>query len=55
MEEKKEPTKKEWNYLLDKYLLNGGVDDMDVYMKLTDYQYYCINEVKKSINRIKNK
>lgn len=55
MEEKIEPTKKEWNDLLDQYLIDGSVDDLEVYTKLTDYQYYCINEVKKSIERIKNK
>lgn len=49
-----ELTTKEWNDLLDNFLINGGVD-MELFQRLDQVQNYCLNEIKKSINRIKNK
>lgn len=45
---------KEWNKILDTYLIEGKMD-MEDYNSLDDTQKLIINEIKKSINRIKNK
>lgn len=46
---------KEWNDFLDTYLIQGIVNDIEALQSLNDYQKYTINEIKKAINRIKNK
>lgn len=47
-------TIKEWNYLIDLYLISEKVDS-DLYERCDEAQRWLINEIKKSINRIKNK
>lgn len=46
---------KEWNNLLDKYLIEGIIDDMELLANLNEYQKYTINEFKKAIARINKK
>lgn len=50
----KELTTKEWNNLLDIYLTTETID-IDMWEKLDNFQKDCIHEIKKSLNRIKNK
>ncbi len=50
-----ELTTKEWNEFLDKYLIEGIVDDVDSLTSLNEYQRYTINEFKKAIARINKK
>lgn len=47
-------TDKEWRMLLDQFLISESID-MEMYERCDDAQRWCINELKKSINRIKNK
>jgi len=49
-----ELTVKEWNKLLDTYLITSGVD-IELYNRTNDEQKWLLNEIKKSMERIKNK
>ena len=44
----------QWRDALDRYLTEGTFD-ADLYTKMNSYQIGLIQEIKKSINRIKNK
>lgn len=55
MNEQQEPLLvKEWQQLLDQYLLSGSIDG-ELYERCDEAQRWLISEVRKSINRIKNK
>lgn len=55
MNEQQEPlTVKEWQQLLDLFLTTERIDS-ELYDRCEIAQVWLINEVKKSINRIKNK
>lgn len=45
---------KEWQLLLDTYLIGGQIES-ELYERCDEAQVWMINEIKKSINRIKNK
>ena len=47
-------TDKEWRAMLDQFLISESVE-MEMYERCDDAQRWCINELKKAINRIKNK
>ena len=49
-----ELTTKEWNELLDQYLITGIINT-ERFEDLNEAQRWMINEIKKSTNRIKNK
>lgn len=55
MNEQQEPLLvKEWQQLLDLFLTTERIDS-ELYDRCDEAQVWLINEVKKSINRIKNK
>lgn len=55
MNEQQEPLLvKEWQLLLDTYLVNGSIDS-ELFERCDEAQNWLINEIKKSVNRIKNK
>lgn len=45
---------KVWNQTLDNYLMTGNITE-DLYTGMSDRQRLLINEIKKSLNRIKAK
>lgn len=47
-------TNKEWQSLLDNYLVTGRIDG-EIYERCDDAERWLINELKKSILRIKNR
>lgn len=55
MREQTEPlTIKEWNLLIDTYLISGQIDG-ELYERCDEAQNWYLNETKKAFNRIKNK
>ena len=55
MNEQQEPLLvKEWQQLLDNFLINGSIDG-DLYERCDEAQVWLLQEIKKSTNRIKNK
>lgn len=49
-----ELTQKEWNNLLDTYLITGEIE-IKLWLRVNEQQQYVLSEIKKSLNRIKNK
>lgn len=45
---------KEWQQLLDNFLIKSSIDS-ELYDRCDEAQRWLINEIKKSVNRIKNK
>lgn len=45
---------KEWQQLIDNFLINGSIDG-ELYERCDEAQVWFIQEVKKSMSRIKNK